>query len=291
MGGRGRIDVHHHIVPPRYKEWLESNRVTAGGLAIPSWSVNVAIDEMDAKEIATAVVSVSTPGVDVASGSQAGAKAREVNEYAAEVCRTHPDRFAFFATLTLPDVDGSLEEARYALDQLGALGVILPASVRGRYLGDVAFRPLFKELNRSGAVIFVHPSGLPAEPVAGQPPYVVDFLLDTTRSALSMAHGGVLDLRHLKIILAHAGGSCRMPPTGSPRSSVRSSDCCPPASNCRPELSRIHSVPSSCCAGTTSMSLCRGALRRCRACSPSLRPGTSCSEVTSRMRRPCWDER
>jgi hypothetical protein len=82
----------------------------------------------------------------------------------------------------------------------------LPTSVRGRYLGDVTFRPLFRELNRGGAVVFVHPSGLPAAPVAGLPAYVVDFLLETTRTALSMAHGGVLDLRHLKIILAHAGG-------------------------------------------------------------------------------------
>jgi predicted TIM-barrel fold metal-dependent hydrolase len=206
MAGRTRIDVHHHVVPPRYKSWLEANGVTAGGLGIPSWSVKAAIDVMDANETATAVLSVSTPGVDIGGGTRARAKAHEVNEYAAEVCRARPDRFGFFATLTLPDVDSALEEARYALDELDAVGVVLPANVRGRYLGDATFRPLFKELSRRGVVVFVHPSELPGAPVPGLAPYVVDFLLDTTRSAVSMARGGVLDLRNLKIILSHAGG-------------------------------------------------------------------------------------
>ena len=206
MTGRGRVDVHHHLVPPAYKQWLRSRGSTAGGLAIPSWSVRSAVEVMDAHEIATAILSISTPGVDFEDPAETRAQARMVNEYAAEVSRAHPTRFGFFATLTLPDVEGALEEARYAFDELGADGVVLMTNAQGRYLGEPEFKPLFKELNRRGAVVFVHPSELPLAPVPGLAPYLIDFLLETTRSALSMARGGILDLKNLKIILSHAGG-------------------------------------------------------------------------------------
>jgi predicted TIM-barrel fold metal-dependent hydrolase len=133
--------------------------------------------------------------------------ARDVNEFAAEVARAHPARFGFFATLTLPDVDGALVEAAYALDALGAAGVVLLANTHGEYLGAPAHEPLFAELNRRGAVVFVHPSTLPGPAVPGLPPFAADFLLDTTRAAYRLVQNGVVR-RHpdLKIILSHAGG-------------------------------------------------------------------------------------
>lgn len=55
--------------------------------------------------------------------------------------------------------------------------------------------------------MFVHPSALPAVPVDGIPPYVADFLLDTTRAAINLAHSGTLDrFPNIKFILSHAGG-------------------------------------------------------------------------------------
>src|SRR5271170_5248619 len=73
--------------------------------------------------------------------------ARKVNEFAAELVKDHPDRFGFFATLTLPDVEGAIAEAEYAFDVLGADGVILLANAHGTYLGDATFDPLFDALN------------------------------------------------------------------------------------------------------------------------------------------------
>ncbi|GAA4466197.1 hypothetical protein GCM10023170_076770 [Phytohabitans houttuyneae] len=79
------------------------------------------------------------------------------------------------------------------------------ASVGGRYLGD----PVFDPLNRRRAVVFVHPDGLPDGDVQipGVDEFIADFLLDTTRAALSLIASGTLDrYRDLSIILAHAGG-------------------------------------------------------------------------------------
>jgi predicted TIM-barrel fold metal-dependent hydrolase len=209
---RRRIDVHQHIVPPAYAAWLRARGVQdAGGRELPAWSAEEALGVMDQHEIATAILSVSTPGVRLdpseRGAAEARAMARRVNEFAAQTARDHPGRFGFFATLTLPDVDGALAELEHAFGVLDAAGVILLANTHGRYLGDPADEPLLAELDRRRAVVFVHPSVLPGPAVPGVPPFAADFLLDTTRAAYRLVQSGAVR-RHanLKIILSHAGG-------------------------------------------------------------------------------------
>jgi predicted TIM-barrel fold metal-dependent hydrolase len=207
-----RIDVHQHMVPPAYAEWLRSKGIRdAGGRELPPWSVEDALRLMDDHDIAAGVLSLSTPGVHLETGKTrdpvARARAREVNELAARIAHDHPARFGFFATLPLPDVDGALAEVGYAFDTLRASGVILLANTHGRYLGAPEAEPLFAELNRRRAVVFVHPSELPGPRVDGIPPFAADFLLDTTRAAYRLVAGGVVRrYPDVKIILSHAGG-------------------------------------------------------------------------------------
>lgn len=208
---RARIDTHQHIVPPAYASWLQQHGLDAGGMPMPQWSEEGALDLMQAADIATAMLSVSTPGVYLGPQLHDQGKAREmaryVNEFSAQVVQRHPGRFGFFATLTLPDVQGALLEAAYAFDVLQADGVVLLSNVAGTYLGAPEWEPLMSELNRRSAVIFVHPSALNAPALPGIPAYVADFLLDTTRAALSMAQSGMLErYPNLKIILSHGGG-------------------------------------------------------------------------------------
>ncbi|MFV0524979.1 MAG: amidohydrolase family protein [Acidimicrobiales bacterium] len=210
MTSRGplRIDTHHHIVPPEYAAWLRANDQQAGGLPIPVWSVDDALAAMDASGVATAVLSVSTPGTHIGGGSDAAAMARAVNDYAADVAAGRPDRFGFFASLPLPDVDAALAEIERALDDLGADGIVVLANHRGVYLGDRRFDPIFDELQRRRAVVFVHPSILPgADLVPGIPPFVADFLLDTTRAAVNLCRRGTIQrCPDVRFILSHAGG-------------------------------------------------------------------------------------
>lgn len=212
MTGRRRIDVHHHVLPPAYATWLRERGVAeSSGRDLPAWSVEETLALMDRHEIETAIVSVSTPGVRLDPSergvAEARAWARRVNEFEADLVRDHPGRFQFFATLTLPDVDGALAEAEYAFDVLGAVGVVLLANTLGRYLGDPADEPLLAELDRRGAVVLVHPHVLPGPPAADVPPFAADFLLDTTRAAYRLvASGAVRRHRNLRIILSHAGG-------------------------------------------------------------------------------------
>ncbi|MCI2417360.1 amidohydrolase [Saccharopolyspora sp. K220] len=203
----GRIDTHHHIVPPMWADALGASGYF-GGQATPAWSPAAALELLDELGIDTAVVSVGRPGVHL-GGTDAAARAlaRQVNEFAADLVREHPGRFGFFASVPLPDVDGSLAEVGYALDELNADGVILLANVDGTYLGDPAFDPLMTELDRRGTVVFVHPTAPPGPAVPGVPAFSADFLLDTTRAALNLVrHGVVARLPRLRMILSHAGG-------------------------------------------------------------------------------------
>jgi predicted TIM-barrel fold metal-dependent hydrolase len=180
----------------------------AGGLPIPDWNTEDAIAFMDRYNIETGILSVSTPGVHLGDAQEARRMARLLNEYCADVTARHAGRFGFFATLTLPDIDGSLAELDYAFDVLRADGVVLLANVDGIYLGDPRWDLLFDATERRRAVIFVHPSVLKgSEAVDGLPPFAADFLLDTTRAAVRLCTSGTMQrCPNIKVILAHAGG-------------------------------------------------------------------------------------
>jgi 6-methylsalicylate decarboxylase len=202
-----RIDVHQHVIPPRYGDWIRAKGLRPGGIDLPDWSPSAARKFMDHHDVGTGILSVSTPGVHFGDDGEAGKWAREVNEYCADLVRGEPDRFGFFATLTLPDVDSAIAEADYALDTLNADGIVLLANHGGRHLGDPGFAPLLDYLHRRRAVVFVHPGELPADPVEGVPSFTADFLLDTTRTALSLILSGALErYDRIRFILAHAGG-------------------------------------------------------------------------------------
>jgi 6-methylsalicylate decarboxylase len=202
-----RIDTHHHIVPGFYRDWLERNGHTAGGMPIPQWTPDSSLSFMDAHKIATAIFSVSTPGAYIGNAAEAREIARRVNIETAQIVAKNPARFGFFATLCLPDIEGSIEEARRAFDELKADGVVLMTNTDGVYMGDPSLEPLMSQLNERAAVVFLHPGALPGKLVPGVEAFVADLLLDTVRSAVSICKAGWFErFPNLRFILSHAGG-------------------------------------------------------------------------------------
>jgi len=120
---------------------------------------------LDDAGIDVAITAISTPGVNTGATAAARALARRCNELSAELVRDHPDRFRRLRLPPLPDVDGSLEELSHAVDVLHLDGVVLFSNALGVYLGDRRLTPLFDELQRRKAVVFVHPNASP-DPVA-----------------------------------------------------------------------------------------------------------------------------
>ncbi len=210
--GCGRIDVHAHFLPDFYCEALAKAGLSTvdGGMPIPAWSVEAMLAMMDRQQIATAMVSLSSPSTHFLPQSERSALCRQVNEAGAALVRDHPGRFGFFASLPMPDVEAALSEIAFAFDRLGVDGVILETNSDGEYLGSPRFAPIFEDLNRRRAVVFLHPTS-PAcfEQVGlGRPAPMLEFPLDTTRTIVDLLYSRTLQANpDLKVIVPHGGAA------------------------------------------------------------------------------------
>ncbi len=209
-----RIDVHAHYMPAGYRAAAEAAGYAHpdGIPGLPHWDKTLAVDMMDGLNIRTAMLSISSPGVHFGDDAAARKLAREVNEEGAKVASDHPGRFGLFAALPLPDIDGALAEAAYAFDTLGADGVAVETNHHGMYMGDRRLDPLFAELNRRRAVVFMHPTS-PTCPCCqtlslGYPRPLLEFMFETTRAVMNLLLTGTLDrFPDIRLIVPHAGAA------------------------------------------------------------------------------------
>ena len=161
---QGVIDVHSHIITSEFVSALEKEgRVLDEGFPLPKWDAEAQLKWMDEAGIQTSVLTQAAPQPKthpqpLPKGGESGYSViRKCNEAAARLKREHPDRFRFCAALPLPDVDAAIEEARYALDMLGADGINLATNAFGQYLGAPELDTLFSFLDERKAVVILHP--------------------------------------------------------------------------------------------------------------------------------------
>lgn len=209
MSSSHRIDTHHHFVPPFYLAEVGTEavaRTLVSGRA-PEWTPRHSIDAMDRNGIATAVVSISAPGFRCEEVKRPDL-CRRCNDYAVRMRADFPGRFGSFAGLPLPDIDASLSEIERALGELKAEGIGLLTNYDGRYLGDPLFAPVFEEINRRGAVVYVHPTESPCACGFSLPPASLEFPFDTTRAIAGLLFSGTFNrARNIRFIFSHAGGT------------------------------------------------------------------------------------
>jgi predicted TIM-barrel fold metal-dependent hydrolase len=211
MGAAGKLDVHAHYVPDSYRTALEQtgHHQPDGMPAIPEWSAREHVEAMDRLGIATALLSVTTPGVHL-DDDAARDLARAVNEAGREAVVDHPGRFGLLASLPLPDVDATIAEIAYGVDRLDVDGFVLLTHVGGTYLGDPAGEPVLAELDRRHARVLIHPTS----PVCwehtsfGRPRPMLEFLFDTTRAVVNLVlNGAVARYPNIRFLVPHAGAT------------------------------------------------------------------------------------
>jgi 6-methylsalicylate decarboxylase len=208
-----RIDIHHHIYPPAFTR-RHLDRIVADAPTFPAgtyldWTPQKSLDVLDRHDIARAIVSITSPGIwfgDKAGGQK---NARECNDFGARLIADHPNRFGMFAAIPVPDIDASLGEIEHAMDVLKLDGIGIVTSYEGKLIGDPSFAPVFAELDRRKALVFVHPvenGGLRVINPWLVPP-ILEFPFDTTRAIVSLALSGALArYRNIRFIFSHAGG-------------------------------------------------------------------------------------
>ncbi len=212
------IDTHFHFYPPEYQKlWLdwEDKRKLPHFPGQVAWSKAKTIEDMDKNGIRTGVLSLaSTPGLwfDLPS-PEAERIARVCNDFGAGMMRDHAGRFGLFATLSMLNADATLKEIEYVFDTLKADGVGLQSNYGDKWLGHAMFKPVFDELNRRKAVVYVHPlvAACCGNLSVGTFPAVIEVPHDTTRTITSLLlSGGFARWRDIKWLFSHAGGTIPM---------------------------------------------------------------------------------
>ncbi len=162
------IDVHAHYFPEAYARFVEP--LGLGGrmwpppkpgekpapYRFPAEDTPRRLALMDEAGVSRQILSIITAPY-LEDREQALSSAQLGNDLYAEFCAEHPDRFSFWASLPLPHVSAAVEETKRAMDELGAVGVTLQCFCMGETIARPEFDPLFEELNRRKAVVFLHP--------------------------------------------------------------------------------------------------------------------------------------
>ena len=205
-----RIDVHHHILAPRYLERVRDGLIAGSpyGSEVVKWTTAGSLEQMDRWGIATALLSTSGSWTEF-TPEDARDLVRHSNDYAAQMRQDHPGRFGVFAMLPLPYIDESLKEIAYAFDTLKADGVGMMTNYGDKWLGYAEFAPVFEELNRRKAVVYTHPMspGCCVNLVKGVSDAAVDWASDTTRTMASLIFSGAAArYSDINFIFSHGGG-------------------------------------------------------------------------------------
>lgn len=225
------IDTHAHIIPPEIARaavpeegwrpdihWDQGNQIIRlGDKQIRSAvreivDIDVILREQDEIGVDRVVLSPWVSLLRYEAESQEGLRTSRIyNEALAGLARRFPDRVAALGTLPMQDPGLAASELPGLMALEGVRGVIVAASVRGVYLGDPRFEPVWEAAEGLGAVIFIHPTTRGFALPVMQEYYMWNFVgnpLETTLTAAHMVMAGVMEAHpRLKVILAHGGGA------------------------------------------------------------------------------------
>lgn len=171
--------------------------------------VQAKLAAMDANGIAMTALSINDPGPEW-FGDEGPAVARILNNFVADIVRSHPTRFFGLCVLPLQDMAASLVELDRCVNQLGMKGVLLYTNLAGRFPDEPEFRPLFARAVELDVPVLLHP----AKPITTE--FVKGYemtsslgnMFDNTIALTRIIMAGILDeFPKLKLVCPHLGGT------------------------------------------------------------------------------------
>ena len=186
------VDFHAHAITKEYLDGLKTlgiDPLKVDGFKVPDWSAKDHLAFMKEAGIDFSILSSPTPHLYNGDNKQSAKANRQVNKSLSEICKEYPNKFAFVASVPLPDVKGAIKEYKYAVEKLGAVGVKLTSNAFGVYLGDPTFDDFMAELNKNNALVIIHPqraAEYPKTPITGTVAAIFEYPTDTTRAVLNM---------------------------------------------------------------------------------------------------------
>ncbi len=169
------------------------------------------IADMDACGIDLALLSITSPGVQVFDAVTATSLSTHANDVLAEAIRRHPTRFAGLATVAPNHPQSAVVELQRAASTLGMKGFLINSHTQGEYLDDRKYWPLFEAAQTLEMPLYLHPR----EPAPSMVTPMLDyglyfagwgFAVETATHALRLIMSGLFDeFPRLTIILGHMG--------------------------------------------------------------------------------------
>lgn len=173
---------------------------------------NLRLEEMDKHGVDVAVLSVTTPGVQIEPDRSLAVRlAKETNDFLARAIERHPTRFKGFAHLPLQDPREGADELERTVRQLGFRGALINGHCNGDYLDHERFWPVWERAEALGVPIYLHPANAPdtASCLKGYPELwgaMWGWGTETGTHALRLVFGGVFDrFPNTTVILGHMG--------------------------------------------------------------------------------------
>ena len=225
------VDVHTHMLNNAYLARLKKHgggyklkKVVGGQTGVfkdgapfmtlmpGMFDYELRIRAMDAAGVDMAIVTLTSPNVFWGSAKTSLEVAKLVNDDMAAQQRRFPERIRFMCSLPWQHARLAVAELKRACEELGAVGVMQLANVDGVSLTDRRFAPVWKEIDRRGLPVLIHPSAPPGTKQLDVMRYnliaSVGFMFDTSLAVSRMIFDGFLDrYPSLKLIAAHGGGT------------------------------------------------------------------------------------
>jgi len=225
------VDVHTHMLNEAYVGLLKKHgrhysvkKVLGGQTGINRdgapfmtlmpgmFDYEMRLEAMDAAGVDVAIVTLTSPNVYWGSPKISLEAAKLVNDDMAAQQKRHPQRIRFMGSLPWQHPKLAIAELKRAVDELGAVGVMVLANIDGLSLTDRKFGPVWREIDRRGLPVLVHPTAPPGTKQLDVIKYnliaSVGFMFDTSLAVSRMIFDGFFDrYPKLKLIASHGGGT------------------------------------------------------------------------------------
>jgi len=223
------IDIHCHFIPDDYFRFVQKreefevrliNNKDGDAIDLVSRGANYGLNRtffeperqiarMDRLGIDRTVISLATPMVNYYVEPKLALKAAQLcNDGFAALVASNPERFAAWAFLPMQDPAAAAAELRRCVRDHGFVGGYVATNVRGTYLPDEAFRPIFDAARELDVPLFLHPADPPGRDRTAdyELTVVAGYLFDSTINIFRMICSNFLDrYGSMKLICCHTG--------------------------------------------------------------------------------------
>lgn len=168
--------------------------------------------EMDNAGIDMQVLSLTAPGVETLGARDAIKWARLINDEVAAAVKQYPGRYAGLAALPFQSPAAAVDELERAVRELGFKGTMINSNVKGKYLDEKEFWPVFEKAEQLGVPVYIHPKEPSPSMIKPYMAYPVlwsalwGFAAEVGIHVVRLICSGVFDrYPGLKIIIGHMG--------------------------------------------------------------------------------------